>query len=129
MPYYSPSLPLTRDKTNGYKLTETIKEVVKQNYKMLLLTMPGERIMVPKYGAGVYQFLFENLGPELRRKIETRIRQQTGQYMSYVKIKEIEIQEGSDEYGNALSNTLFIKIEYFISSISETDVLNLTVSQ
>ncbi len=129
MAYYSPHLPLTRDKTNGYKLTETLKEVVKQNFKMLLLTMPGERIMIPEFGAGLYQYLFENVTPELRQKIEARIREQTGQYMAFIKIRNLDIQEGSDEYGKAISNSLFVTIEYFIDSLSEVDVLNLTVSQ
>lgn len=129
MAYYSPYLPLSRDKTNGYKLTESLKEVVKQNLRMLLLTVPGERIMIPDFGAGLYQYLFENVSPDLREKIEARIRQQVGRYMSFVKLRNIEIVEGSDEFGNQISNTLFITVEYFIDSLSETDVLNLTVSQ
>ena len=129
MAYYSPYLPLSRDKTNGYKLTESLKEVVKQNLRMLLLTVPGERIMIPDFGAGLYEYLFENVSPDLKERIEARIRQQVGRYMSFVKLRNIEIEEGSDEFGNQISNTLFITVEYFIDSLSETDILNLTVSQ
>jgi len=129
MNYYSPKLPLARDKTNGYGLTKSLKEVVKQNYKMLLLTNPGERIMIPEFGAGLYKFLFENFTPELSGKIESRVREQTKKYMPFVKIRNFSVQEGSDGFGNAISNTLFVSIEYFISSLSETDVLNISVYQ
>ena len=57
----------------GFILDKTIKEN-KQKVKMLLLTAPGERIMIPDYGVGLRNFLFENT-PEfnIREKIITQI--------------------------------------------------------
>ncbi len=39
------------------------------------------------------------------------------------------VREVGRNYGKAISNSLFVTIEYFIDSLSEVDVLNLTVSQ
>mgnify|MGYP003354002300 CR=1 FL=1 len=34
---------------------------MKQNFKILLLTNPGERVHFPKFGVGLRNYLFENL--------------------------------------------------------------------
>ena len=57
----SPKLPLQLDSMMGsYALNKTDKGVIKQNFKNLLLTNPGERIMDVRFGVGLSRFLFEN---------------------------------------------------------------------
>ena len=52
----SPQLPLVYSHTDGpYQLNKTLKDVVRQNLKMLILTAPGERIMVPEFGVGLHR--------------------------------------------------------------------------
>ena len=41
------SIPLTLDEGTGFTSIITFKQLVRQNLKMLILTMPGERVMVP----------------------------------------------------------------------------------
>ena len=58
---FSPSLPLTYNKTDGpYALLKTIRDVGHQNLKMVILTNPGERVMDPLFGVGISRYLFEN---------------------------------------------------------------------
>ena len=55
-----PELPLNKDHRFGtYSLVTSYKNEVKQNFKNLLLTSPGERIMNPDFGVGLRHFLFE----------------------------------------------------------------------
>ena len=35
-------LPLTTDSMDGFTMTKTLKDAIKQNFKMLILTNPGE---------------------------------------------------------------------------------------
>ena len=49
-----PKLPLQRDdKFGNYGLISSYNEEVKQNFKNLLLTCPGERMMIPDFGVGL----------------------------------------------------------------------------
>ena len=73
MPNYSPTLPLTIDELDGYKMNKNIKDVIRQNFKMLILTSPGERIMLPDFGAGIRRFLFEPIIPTQFSKIKNRV--------------------------------------------------------
>ena len=57
---YSPKLPLAYDSTQdgNYALNKTLIDTIRQNLKMLLLTNPGERIMMPNFGVGIRTYLF-----------------------------------------------------------------------
>ena len=55
----TPHLPLVVDGINGIKLIQDYKDLVKQNLKNLLLTIPGERIMDVDFGVGLRKYLFE----------------------------------------------------------------------
>jgi phage baseplate assembly protein W len=61
----SPKVPLIYDPTDGpYQLNKNLKQTINQNLKMLVLTSPGERIMIPEFGVGLRRFLFEQVGEE-----------------------------------------------------------------
>ena len=40
-------LPIERGTSDGFITLKTFKATIKQNFKMLLLTDPGERVMIP----------------------------------------------------------------------------------
>ena len=72
----SPKIPLQRSEVDGfYALNKTHVELVKQNFKNLLLTSPGERIMEPNFGVGLRTFLFEQDAQILQDQIVSKIRQ------------------------------------------------------
>jgi len=73
----SVKLPLIYDPSDGpYKLNKRMKEVVRQNFKNLVLTAPGERVMDPNFGVGLRNYLFEQISETLFTKISARIRTQ-----------------------------------------------------
>ena len=47
------------DENNMFSGTETMQDQIKANLINLLLTEPGERINLPKYGVGLRNLLFE----------------------------------------------------------------------
>jgi phage baseplate assembly protein W len=115
----SPKLPLLVDDLDGhYGLTKTLKEAIKQNFKNLMLTSPGERVMDKDFGVGLRHYLFENFTMELGDRIEFNIYQQTKKYLSFIKITHVDIKQAED----ALS-TLNIRIEYTIPKLGTNDVL------
>jgi phage baseplate assembly protein W len=59
MSSYAPFLPLTLDGQDGFVNIKDFGHLIKQNLKMLVLTNPGERIMMPNFGIGLKKILFE----------------------------------------------------------------------
>ena len=115
-------IPINYNEQDGpYQLTKTLPETIKQNFKNMVMTVPGERIMDPNFGVGIHQLLFEN---EVNDAIETfreRLYDQTKKYLPFVNIINVET--------NFVNHMLNVKIQYYISQLGVGDALALEVSK
>lgn len=118
----APKLPLTLDSGDGYTSIKTLKALIKQNFKMLILTNPGERVMDPEFGVGIRQFLFENFESDVYARIDQRIREQTSIYLPVVLIRSIEFGRRPED-----ENLLALRLEYTIPDIAVRDLLEFTI--
>jgi phage baseplate assembly protein W len=125
MPLLTPKLPLAIDGSTGYKMIDNYTDLVKQNFKNLMLTNPGERIMDPSFGVGITTFLFEIDNPILYEDITSKIREQVNRYLSYIEIQDVAFnsQRIDDDID---SNFLSIFIKYRIVPLDLSDVLEIT---
>ena len=129
----SVKLPLSRDPESGYKLNKTVREVARQNLKMLVLTAPGERIMIPAFGVGLRNYLFENMSSDVFFDLKSEIISQAETYFPYITINSVTFrQESPDTQGLSLepsstSHYLNLVINFSIDSeiTSETLIINL----
>jgi len=115
-------LPITPDSGNGYTMIKTIKKMVNQNLKMLILTIPGERVMDPNFGVGVQKYLFSNRGEGIEAQIAQKIREQVKIYLPNVVLNDIQF--GFDDID---LNIMGIRIIYSIPGIGLQDLLDLTI--
>jgi phage baseplate assembly protein W len=116
------SLPLAIDSGDGFKMIKTIKSLVKQNLKMLLLTDPGERVMEPEFGVGLRRYLFLNFDQSIYAEIETNIKKQVATYIPIVTIKRIVFDTSAQD-----ANKLGFSLEYSIPNIGIRDLLEFTI--
>jgi phage baseplate assembly protein W len=122
----TPKLPLNVDDTDGaYRLIKNYKNLIKQNFKNLVLTAPGERMMLPDFGVGLRNYLFENDTRQVRNNIAQAINQQTRKYMPFVEIIGIDIFPLYNDEIN-YDNSINIKIRYAVPSLNTVDILELT---
>lgn len=121
---FSPKLPLTVDSSDGlYTMNKTALESIKQDLKMLLLTNPGERMMMPSYGVGLRKYLFNQNTQETKKNIKKAITFQVSRYMKFINIINLEIYDVPNN-----ENAINIKIEYNVDSIRSKQELNLSLS-
>jgi phage baseplate assembly protein W len=116
------ALPLTKDSGDGYTSIKDIKSMIKQNFKMLILTVPGERVMVPEYGVGMKTYLFNQFNDNTYAEIDSKIREQVKTYMPFIKIQEIITNSQSQDM-----NLLGLSIRYSIPRFGVTDLLEITI--
>lgn len=115
------ALPLSNS-TDGFKTNDSLFSVVRQNLKMLILTIPGERVMIPDYGVGLKKYLFNSFGENISSQIDQKIREQVKKYMPAITISDIIINRD-----NIDANRLNISINYSIPGISMKDLLRFTI--
>tara|TARA_R100000808_G_C2076833_1_gene102205 strand:+ start:174 stop:707 length:534 start_codon:yes stop_codon:yes gene_type:complete len=122
---YAPKLPLQTNGPQGYYNITNLQSLAKQNLKNLLLTNPGERIMLADFGVGLRNFLFEPNTIETRDIIRTTLIQQANKYLPYIDIGDIVIQDLSSA-GNSPASviTLHINVNYFVIPLALPDELD-----
>ena len=113
-----PKLPLFRDDNHSsFTLITSYTEEVKQNFKNLLLTVPGERMMNPDFGVGLRNFLFLPRDAAISG-IRQRTEGQVARYMPFIRINKLQFNHGVDPATAEDSNVLSIIIEYDVPSLN-----------
>jgi len=92
------------DEENMFSGTKTVKEQVKHNLLNLLLTYPGERVNLPRFGIGLKNLLFEQSIDLETLKI--KIQNQIDIFIPDIKLQSVSTSLSEDEH------TLFIIIKY-----------------
>ena len=130
----TPKLPIALDEVDGIKLIKNFPDLVEQNLKNLILTMPGERIMDPLFGVGLPSFLFQPNNPTTFAEIRSKVINQVKKYMPFVRIDGVEfsteaIQEPdgflTTPGTNSDPNFVGMKITYTIVPLKATRNLKL----
>ena len=118
----TPKLPLIRGDVNDFELITSYLDLVKQNFKNVMLTNPGERVMEPEFGVGIRNYLFENFNNTTYKQIDTKIRKQVDMYMPAITINEVSFDGSAQD-----ANLLGIAIIFSIHSIGVRDLLEFTI--
>ena len=92
------------DENNMFSGTETMQDQIKANLINLLLTEPGERINLPKYGVGLRNLLFEQkISLDI---LQEKIQNSVSRYVPNVQIANVRTGLSEDQH------TLFVSIVY-----------------
>jgi phage baseplate assembly protein W len=126
-------LPVAIDDADGLKLLKNFPELVEQNLKNLMLTVPGERIMDPAFGVGLPNYLFEQNDPTTYAEIQAKIQQQVTKYLPFVQINSIKFTSSTFSSDGVLPvsgpaadpNYVGLSITYTIIPIKTTKTMNL----
>ena len=124
---FSPIIPLQQSAEDGfYALTKTIAANTKQNLKNLLLTSPGERVMIPEFGAGLRDNLFANQYDSIEADITFRIEDQVGRFMPFVTIDNIDYTRQEPQYAQSQKeHSLDVLIYYSVPVFNFGDMLEI----
>lgn len=109
---FSPRLPLKFETQQGYSLIRDLKTLTKQNFLILLMTNPGERIMDGDFGVGIKRLLFENFSDIKILEFESRLQTQVKKYLPYIEIISIDYSKTNQDLG-----LLFADIKLFITPL------------
>ena len=125
----TPKLPLALSTEDGtYKLIKTYKNLIKQNFKNLIFTAPGERVMDIHFGVVIRNYLFENDGQLLYSDITSKIEEQVKKYLPFIVIIDISFVTPEMAGSRGMDNNfLAMVIEYAIGPLDTVDNLAITV--
>ena len=121
----SVQLPLVYDPSDGpYRLNKDLKQVVKQNLKNLILTSPGERVMIPDFGVGARRMLFEPMAMA-GGEFQSNLARQLSTYMPFVNVQDVQFITNEDDPTLKLNEARLIMV-YNLGDINDSDILIIT---
>lgn len=116
---FSAVIPLQKDDEDGfYSLTKTLAQNIRQNIKNILLTTPGERVMLSDFGVGLRNYLFENNTFALQNDISRAISDQFDTYLPFVEVDSLEFIDEDDQL-------VGIKLFYSVPSQQFSDLFEI----
>jgi len=118
--FLTPLLPLAESNELDYDYIDEYRTLIKQNFKNLILTIPGERTMDTDFGVGIQRFLFEQQSPLAGSDIGTEISIKTNKYMPFVKLDNVLVEPGEIE------QSLVVRIFYSVPSLAIAEYINLS---
>lgn len=116
-------LPLNSSNTGIFSMSYTTKDQMKSNFKNLILTRRGERIMQPEFGTNIISSLFENITSNLNDVIAQDIKDSTSRFCPYINISKLDIKSNTDR------NLIVIEIYYNLINSTYLEFLSLSVNQ
>lgn len=96
---------------------------VRESIRIILTTEPGERLMLPSFGAGLRSFLFEPNTPATHRLIEERIVHALRRWEPRVAVESVIVAPDRDDPGRAT-----VSISYSLVATQARESLDLAVA-
>lgn len=104
-----------------FKTNYETKDAIKNNLINFLLTGPDDRPFKPGFGAGLQQFVFEQLSRGNVEEVQEYVEVSIAEYFPNVSAT-VEIKVDEDR------NSLFVVIDYTITTTGVTDTIQLNLS-
>ncbi len=82
---------------------------VEQAVQIILLTEHGERVMLPEFGAGLRDFVFEPNSPATRARIEGLVRRALVDWEPRIDLERVEVTPGDEA-----PNLVLIHVDYVV---------------
>jgi phage baseplate assembly protein W len=102
--------PFRPDPRTGRLNYAVYEEDIERAIQIILLTARGERPMLPTFGAGLRDYVFEPNSEATRRRIETAVRSALIDWEPRINLERVEAVSGDD------ANLILIHVDYVVRS-------------
>jgi uncharacterized protein len=100
------SFPVKPAVTGGLTFTGGDQKI-RQGIWMILSTAPGERVMLPDFGCGIHDLLFEPITAGLRALVQARVRDALTRWEPRIDVLTVSVETPADA-----RNCMLIRIDY-----------------
>lgn len=89
---------------------------IRQSLYILFSTVPGERIMKPKYGCDLHSLVFDQLNSSTQSQITDMITMAVLWYEPRITIEQIQVELSAEDFG-----MIYIHLEYTVRKTNTRD--------
>ncbi len=114
--------PFGISRNHGRVEVSSGKENIRESVEIILRTEPGERMLHPRFGTRLHQFIFEGMNSQTEEMIRREVRNSL--YMWEKRIRDIEVET---DLSRARQGELHVTVTYRIADGEETDRVEVTL--
>ena len=103
---------------NGKFMLSTADEDIKEAIRIILKTVPGERVMQPEFGCGIDEYVFSEINISNLKLMEETVKKALLHYEPRIYVEEVKAKPADGENG-----LIMIDITYRITSTNDRDNL------
>jgi phage baseplate assembly protein W len=107
---------------NGQLVWSEGPQNIREAIRIILLTEPGERLMLPDFGAGLKRFLFEPNTVTTHRLIQQQISESLEQWERRINLKSVAVEPDPEDLQAAS-----VTIHYNLVTTGAAEQLSLTM--
>ena len=135
MNFLGAAYPITNH-PRGFLRTQSNVDQIKSDLLVLLLTEPGERVMLPEFGTPLRQYFFEPNDSSLSSKVKKTISDSITMWEPRIAVQNISVSLGSDVVSSLnsldlkqdIGHILLIKIDFVnFNDIQKLEQLSLEI--
>lgn len=98
-----------RVNTQGGIATRSGEAKIEESIYLILGTAPGERPMLPEFGCGIHDLVFEPNNSLTRSQVVTRVREALVRYEPRIDLLHVQVESSPEQ-----QNILLIRVDYRI---------------
>lgn len=114
-----PFLPMPQD---GQLVFPELEKSVRDSIRIILMTMPGEQLMRPRFGAGLENFLDEGNTVTTRRQIQTAIVESLQNYETRIVVDGVDVDPVPDA-----PSEIHVQINYRVLRTNQPQQIGVTM--
>lgn len=122
--YIGITLPIRDSNTGMFEQSTTVFQQVKSNFKNLILTKKGERLMQPEFGTDLHRILFENITEDTLDNARLTVVESINRWMPFLELVTFELKNPVN--GNPHRVDIYVSYR-FRNNPNVTDSLTVSV--
>jgi phage baseplate assembly protein W len=108
------AMPVALDERTGTISSVAYEEDIRQSITIILETSPGERVMRPNFGCGIYELVFEAIDSTALQRIRSTVEEALRRCEARIDVLSVTVDEAAVTEG-----TLLVEIEYRVRKTNQ----------
>lgn len=94
--YIGVTLPIRLGNNGMFQQSTTLIQQVRSNFKNLILTKKGERMMQPEFGCDLHSLLFEQITEDTEFAMRNAVTDAVDRWLPYLEVVNLSLQTNAD---------------------------------
>ncbi|MFL9977621.1 GPW/gp25 family protein [Paraburkholderia graminis] len=109
------AMPVALDARTGVVAEAEYEEDIRESIRIIIETVPGERVMRPDFGCGIHELVFASMDSQTLQRARSTVEEALRRYEPRIEIIEVSV----DEESALTDGSLKIELDYRVRKTNQ----------